>query len=124
VGLEFWLSLIGTAASLGGLAWNRQNAWKLVFMFLALSSAGVVAIRVTHERTIDRIEGQIVDRLSTSVMSADQLYENVYASDTSRLEFDEALNSAVTAGRLTGEMKAFRTPENTDVRVRVYLVKP
>ena len=38
MGLEFWLGLIGTAASITGLAWNRESAKKLAFTLLVLLS--------------------------------------------------------------------------------------
>ena len=76
-----------------------------------------------HDRKIDHLEGRIVNSLSTSAMSADQLYEHVYTSDSPRLEFDEALDRAVATGRLMVETKDFRTPDNANFRVRLYFIK-
>jgi len=118
--LDIWLGLLSTAASLAGLAWNRDGVRKLALALLTLLSILLVAKGILYQRTIVRVQTQIVVALGTSEMTADQLYENVYTTDITRPLFDAALNNGVEARQLSHRIVDIRTPDNVQFRVRVY----
>lgn len=123
MGLEFWIGLIGAAASIAGLSWNREGAKKLTFALLVLLCGTISVRELIYHRRMEDLQHRIVNSLSQSIKSADQLYEDVSPIDIPRLEFDDALNQAVEAGRLRVERKGFWTPDNVEIRVRVYSAK-
>jgi len=117
---DFWLGILGTAASCTGLAWNRERVKTLAFIFMALLGATFVVRGVLHKRVIDGLEAQIASTLGTSVMTADQLYANLYIKGVTSPDFDAALSRAVHAHRLAHRMIDIRTPDNVYIKVRVY----
>jgi hypothetical protein len=122
VNVDIVLGLLSTAASLAGLAWNRDGFRRLALALLTLFGLILLLIGVVQRRAIQRVEDQIVNTMGTSAMSADQLYEDVYTTQISRPMFDAALNHAVETRRLVHKMVDIRTPDNLEFRVRVYSV--
>ena len=120
--VDIVLGLLSTAASLAGLAWNRDGFRRLALVLLTLLGLSLLLIGVVQRRAIQRVEDQIVNTMGTSAMSADQLYEDVYTTQISRPMFDVALNHAVETRRLVHKMVDIRTPDNLEFRVRVYFV--
>lgn len=122
---ELWLGLTSAAVSIAGFAWNRENVRKLAFVILALLGVTLVIRGVSYQRKIDGLQDRIViaSSLASSVMSADQLYESVSTADVTRTDFDDALNQAVEDRRVLHRVMDVRTPDNTDIRVRVYFVR-
>ena len=119
---EIGIGLLGTAASLAGLAWDRKAVRKVAFVFLALLAATLVVRGILYQRSIGRLQVQMISGLDSSMMSADQLYENVSTREVTRPLFDDALSQAVDAGRVAHRMLEFRTPDNVHIRVRVYFI--
>jgi len=119
---EIGIGLLGTAASLAGLAWDRKAVRKVAFALLALLAATLVCRDILYQRSINRLQVQMASSLGNSIMSADQLYENVSTSGVTRPLFDDALSEAVDARRFAHRMMEFRTPDNVYIRVRVYFM--
>src|SRR4051812_20859810 len=108
---EIGLGLLGTAASLAGLAWDRKAVRKVAFVFLALLAATLVIRGVLYQRSISRLQVQMTDSLGGSMMSADQLYEAMPSREVTRPLFDDALSQAVDARLLANRILEFHTSE-------------
>lgn len=117
---EIGIGLLGTAASLAGLAWDRKAVRKVTFVFLALLAATLVVRGILYQRSISRLQVQMTDSLGSSMMSADQLYETMPTREVTRPLFDYALSQAVDTRLLAHRMLEFHTSENEYIRVRVY----
>ena len=120
---EIVIGLLGTAASIAGLAWDRKVVRKVALVFLALLAATLAVSGILYQNSISRLQAQMISSLDGSMMSADQLYERVYTSKVTRALFDDALNQAVAARRLMHRTLELRTPDNVYIRVRVYFIQ-
>jgi hypothetical protein len=120
---EIILGLVGIVVSIAGLTWVDKATWaKLAFGMLMLIVGILFWISFSTQQSIQRIKGEIVASLGTSVMSADQLYEKMNPTSVIRARFDNALNEAIDDGLIAHDMLEFSTPHNTVIRVRVYRV--
>lgn len=120
---EVGIGLLGTTASLVGLAWDRKVVRKIALVFLALLAATLLIKGILYQRSISRLQAQMMDALvPPTMMSADQLYEHMATREVTRSLFDDALSQAVDARRLAHRMLELRTPDNVYVRVRVYSI--
>src|SRR5207302_2235818 len=59
VNVDIVLGLLGTAASLAGLAWNRDGFRRLALVLLTLLGLSLLLIGVVQRRAIQRVEDQI-----------------------------------------------------------------
>lgn len=118
---ELGMGLLGAAASLAGLAWNRESARKLALGFLALLAATMAGREFLHQRRVEQLQQQILSHLRDSVMSADQIYDSVSdGGRVPRLLFDDALSDAVEHQRLKEQPLEFRRPDDSIIKVRVF----
>jgi hypothetical protein len=116
------VGLLGTAASLAGLAWHGREVTKLAFIFVALLAATLAVRGILYQQDISRVETLIISGLGTDAMTADQLYENVNTVTVTRSLFDDALNRAVERRRIAHKVLEVRTSDNVYMRVRAYFV--
>jgi Tfp pilus assembly pilus retraction ATPase PilT len=119
---EIGIGLLGTAASLAGLAWDGKAVRKVAFVLLALLAATLVVRNILYQHSISQLQVQMTTNLGTSMMSADQLYENVSTRGVTRPLFDDALSEAVDSRHFASRISEFRTPDNVYIRVRVYYI--
>lgn len=116
------IGLLGTAASLSGLLWNKENAKKIAFVFLALLAFTLIGKGVLYQTDVGRVQARIIDALDKSKMSSDELYEVVSSEKITRTLFNDALNNAVEVGRIEFLTLELRTSEGSYMRVRAYFI--
>ncbi len=116
------IGLLGTAASLAGLAWNRENVKKLAFIVLALLAFTLIVKGILYQFDISRVQTQIFDAIGKSMMSADQLYENINTAKVTRPLFNDALSKAVDTRHIKHRKLELHTAEGTYIRVRAYFI--